>query len=144
MGSHTQPETLLPLPVAVLEVFMCKCPQLLCHDLLDVVHNSKMTSFEVEFVFREKEEVIRTQIRLVWGLRNHWNTLFGKTFVQGDGSVTGSVVVMQYPSVRNLWPDTINPFSESFKNLTIVLFINCLSLRYEFLMNNTLTIERTN
>ena len=61
---------------------------------LDVFHSSKMTTFEVEFEFRVKEEVIRTQIRRVWGLRNHWNILFGKRFVHGDGSVTGSVVVV--------------------------------------------------
>ena len=42
---------------------------------------------------------------------------FWSKFVHGDGSVTGSVVVIQHPSVRNLWPDTINPFSESFKDL---------------------------
>jgi hypothetical protein len=53
MGSHTPPET-FPLPVAVLEVFMWKCPQLVCHYLLGVVHSSKMT-FEVEFEFQEKE-----------------------------------------------------------------------------------------
>ena len=70
--------------------------------------------------------------------------LFGQKFVHGDGSVTGSIVVMQHPSVRNLWPDTINPFSELFKDLTIVLFINCLSLRHECLMNNALTVEKTN
>jgi hypothetical protein len=46
---------LLPLPVAVLEIFMWKCPQLVCHDLLDVVHSSKMTTFEIEFEFGEKE-----------------------------------------------------------------------------------------
>jgi len=45
---------LLPLPVAVLEVFMWNCPQLVCHDLLDVVQSSKMTTFEVEFEFWEK------------------------------------------------------------------------------------------
>ena len=45
-----------------------------------------------------------------------------KKFFHGGGSVTGSVVVMQHPSVRNLWPDT-NPFSESFKDLTIVPLI---------------------
>jgi len=49
---------------------------------------------------------------------------------------------MQYPSVRNLWPYTMNPFSESYKDLTILLFINCLSLRHEFLTNNTLTIKK--
>ena len=37
LGSHTPPETLLPLPVAVLKVFIWKCPQLVCHELLDVV-----------------------------------------------------------------------------------------------------------
>ena len=77
LGSHTLLETLLPLPLAVLEVFLWKCPQLICHDHLDVVHHSKMTTFEVEFEFWEKEEVTRTQIRRVWGLWNHWNTLFG-------------------------------------------------------------------
>jgi hypothetical protein len=67
LGSHTPPEKLFPLLVAVLEVFMWKCP----HNLLDVVHSSKMTTFEVEFVFWEKEEITRAQIRRVWGLRNH-------------------------------------------------------------------------
>jgi len=54
LGSHAPLETLLPLPVAMLEVFKWKCPQLVCHDLLDVVHSSKMTTFEVEFEFWEK------------------------------------------------------------------------------------------
>jgi len=51
---------------------------------------------------------------------------------------------MQHPSVPNLWPDTMNPFSESFKDLTKVLFINCSSLRHKFLMNNALTVEKIN
>jgi hypothetical protein len=55
---------------------MWKYHQLVCHDLLDVVHISKMMTYEVEFEFQEKEEVIQTQIRQVWGLWNHWNTLF--------------------------------------------------------------------
>jgi hypothetical protein len=79
---------------------MCKCPQLVCHDLLDVVHSSKMTTFDVVFEFREKEEITRTQIRQVWGQRTQWNAPFGQNFVHGDGNVTGSVVVMQYPTVR--------------------------------------------
>jgi len=120
LGSRTPPEKLLPLPLAALEVFMLKCPQLVCHYLLDVVHSSKMTTFEVQFGFREMEEVIRTQIRRLCGLRNHWDTLFGQRLVHGDGRVTGSLVMMQHPSVRNLWPDMLNPFSEPFKNLTIV------------------------
>jgi len=94
LGSHTMPETLLPLPVAVLQVSMWKCPQLDCHVLSDAVHSSKTTTFEVEFEFREKEEVTRTQIRRLRGLRSHWNTLFGQKSVHGYGSVTGSTVVM--------------------------------------------------
>jgi hypothetical protein len=70
LGSHTPLEKLLPLSVAVLEVFMWKCPQLLCHNLLDVVHSSKITTIDVEFEFGEKKEVMRNQIRRVWGLRN--------------------------------------------------------------------------
>ena len=45
-----------------------------------------------------------------------------KKIFHGDGSVTGSIVVMQHPRVRNLCPDTMKPFYESFKDLTIVLF----------------------
>ena len=37
--------------------------------------------------------------------------------------MTESVVVMQRPSVRSLWPNTMNPFSETFKDLTIVPII---------------------
>jgi len=37
--------------------------------------------------------------------------------------MTGSVVLMQHPSVHNLWPDTMDPFSESFKDLTIIPII---------------------
>jgi len=58
--------------------------------------------------------------------------------------VKGSVVVMLKPSVRNFWPDMMNPLSGPLKDLTIVLFIKCSSLRHEFLMNNKLTVEKTN
>jgi len=104
-----------------------------------------MTIFEVEFEFWEKEEVTRTQIMRVWWLRNHWNTFFGQNFVHVDGSVTGSIVVMY---VASKCPQSLaghdETFSESFKDLTIVLFISCLSLRHEFLMNYALTVEKTN
>ena len=57
-------------------------------------------------------------------------TFFGQKFVHGDCSVTGSIVVMQHPSVRNLWPDTMNPLSESwtvwrfkFNTLLIILTV---------------------
>jgi hypothetical protein len=99
-----------------------------------------MTTFEVKFEFREKEEVTRTQIGRVWGLRNHWNTNFGQKFFHGDNSVRGSVFVLQHPSVCILWPDIMNPFSESFKDLMIIFFIKCLSLNNEFLMNSVILI----
>jgi hypothetical protein len=76
------------------------------------------------------------------GLLKLWNTIFGQKLVHGDGSTIGSFVVMEQPIVRNLWPDTLNPFPESFEELTIVLFNNCLSLSYDFLMNNTLVVEK--
>jgi len=34
LESHTPPEMLVPLLLAVLEVFMWKCPQLVCHNIL--------------------------------------------------------------------------------------------------------------
>jgi hypothetical protein len=51
---------LLPLLVAVLEFFMWNCPQLVCDDLLDVDHSSKMMTSEVELELEEKEEVTQT------------------------------------------------------------------------------------
>ena len=44
LGSHRPPNTLLPLPVAVLQVFMWKCPRPVCHDILDIVRSSKMAT----------------------------------------------------------------------------------------------------
>jgi hypothetical protein len=46
-----------------------------------------MMTFEVKFVFGEKEEITWAQIRRVWGLRNNRNTLFGQNVIHGDGSV---------------------------------------------------------
>jgi hypothetical protein len=51
LGSHTPPETLFPLLVAVLEDFMWKYPHLVCHNLSGVVHSFKMM---MEFEFQEK------------------------------------------------------------------------------------------
>jgi hypothetical protein len=59
-----------------------------------------MMTSEVEFELWEKEEVTWTQIRQVQGLQIHWNSLFGQNFVHEDGSVTGSIVIMQHPSVH--------------------------------------------
>jgi hypothetical protein len=46
-----------------------------------------------------KRKGTQTLIRQVWRLQNHWNTLYGQNFIHGDGIVTGSVVMMQHPSV---------------------------------------------
>jgi len=69
-----------------------------------------VAKFKVEFEFRGKEEVTRTEIRRALGLRNRWNTLFVQKFVHGDFIVTGSIVVVQYPRIRNLLLDKMNPF----------------------------------
>jgi hypothetical protein len=79
---------------------MWNCPQLVGHDFLDIVHSLKRTTFDVEFEFREKEEVTRTHIRRALELEKHWNTIFAQNVVHGEGNVTGSVVVIQHPSDR--------------------------------------------
>jgi len=57
------------------------------------------------------------------GLRDHCNTFFGRKFVHGDGSVTGSTVVMQHLSAAISGLTKKNPLSESFKDLMIVPII---------------------
>jgi hypothetical protein len=99
LGSHTQPETLFPLLVGVLEEFMWKCPQLVCHNLLDIVYSSKNNLWGGIWVLgKGRSHTDSDQVSM--GLQNHWNTFFGQNFVHGDGSVTGSVVMMQHPSVH--------------------------------------------
>lgn len=53
-------------------------------------------SRHVEFDFWEKKKSHRLWMRRVWGLWNHWNTLFGQKFFHTDDGVTGSIVVMQH------------------------------------------------
>ena len=138
LGSHTP----LPLPVAVLEVFVWKCPQLVCHGLLDVVHSSKWRTLMWNLSFGKRKKSHGLRSGEYGGCGTPWNTLFGQKFFYGVAVWQGIVVVMQHPIVRNLWPNRMNSFSESLKDLTIVMLINCLSLRHEFLMNNTLTVEK--
>jgi len=85
-------------------------------------HFGCWTHFQNDFVVSGKGSCHTDSYQARMGLRNHWNTLFGQKCFHGNGIVTGSVVVMQHPNVRHLWPDMLNPFSESFKDLTIVLF----------------------
>jgi hypothetical protein len=72
------------------------------------------------------------------GSQNHWNTLFGQKFIHRDGRVTGNAVVMQHPSVCSLWPDTMNPFSESFKDLMIVPII--LTVKHQSDLTTAITL----
>jgi hypothetical protein len=65
---HTAGEV-VSTPSSNAKNLMWKCHRLVCHDLLDVVHGSKMTNFGAEFELREEEEVIH--VRRIWGLRNH-------------------------------------------------------------------------
>jgi hypothetical protein len=73
------------------------------HDLLDVVHSSKMTTFEVEFEFWEKDEVTRAQIRRVWGLRNHWNNFLFETSLTKMAVMQHQIVRMPSSSVNMSW-----------------------------------------
>jgi hypothetical protein len=58
---------------------MWKCHQLVCHDLLDFVHSSKITTFGVEFVFQEKEKVTRFRSGEYGGCRTIGIPIFVKT-----------------------------------------------------------------
>jgi hypothetical protein len=77
-----------------------------------------------------KEEITRTQIRRVWELRNHWNNLFGQNVFHGDGSVTGSVVVMQHPSGRMTSSSekmSLTVWWFKFNLLPIIVTVKCRS-----------------
>ena len=49
---------------------------------------------------------------------------------------------MEQPIVRNGWSHANNPFSKSFKNLTVIKLINNLSLKHKFYMDNPLTVKK--
>jgi hypothetical protein len=108
----------------VLKVFMWKCPPLICHDLLDAVHTSKMTTFEVEFVFWEKE-VTRTEIWWVWGFRTT-----GIPFWSKRRSQRWQCDVMLHPRVRmpNSWVKmSWMVWWIKFNSLPIIVTVKCRS-----------------
>jgi hypothetical protein len=93
LGSHTPSEMLFLPPVAVLEVFMWKYRQLVCHDLLDVVHSSKMITIKVEF------ELHGLRSGEYGGFRTNGIPILVKTSFTEMAVLIGSIVVMQHPSV---------------------------------------------
>jgi hypothetical protein len=114
---------------------MWKCPQLVCHDHLDVVSSSRITTFELELIFgkRKKSRGLR------WGEYEGCRTTSFTEMAVWHGALSWCSI-----QVSAVWPDAMNPFYESFKDLTIVVFIDCFSLRYEFLKTKTLTVKKTN
>ena len=67
----------------------------------------KLMTFEVEFEFWEKLRSHTDSDQASMLVAEPLKYVFGQKIVHGDGSVTGSIVVMQHRSVRNLWPDTM-------------------------------------
>ena len=97
-------QTLLPLPVAVLEVFMWKCPQLDCHNILDVVHSSKILPVRWNLSFgkgRSHKDSDKASI----GAAERLEYRFLSKFLQRDCSVTGNVVRIQVSAIsgRTRW-----------------------------------------
>jgi hypothetical protein len=99
LGKHIPPEKFFPLPVAVFEVFMWKCPRLVCQDLLDIVHSFKLTTFEVEFEFQEKKKSHGLRLGEYGGFRTTGIPFLVKTSFTEMAVLTGSIVVMQHQSV---------------------------------------------
>jgi len=58
--------------------------------------------------------------------------------------VTWGVVVMQHPSAFNAWSHMCHPFPESFKDFPIKSLIDSLSWRHKFLVDDPLTVKKTN
>jgi hypothetical protein len=77
---------------------------------------------------KERSHMDSNQVSM--GLWNHWNTHFDQNFVHRDGIVTGSIVVMQHPSVR--MPNSLVKMSWTvwwfkFNSLLIILTVKCRS-----------------
>ena len=54
------------------------------------------------------------------------------------------VVVVQHPSACNAWWHTCHPFPESFKVFPIQSLIDSLSWWHKFLVEDPLTVKKTN
>ena len=69
---------------------------------------------------------------------------FWQKFVDGDCRVTWGVVVVHSPSACKAWSHTCHPFPESFKDFPIKSLIDSLSWWHKFLMDDPLTVKKTN
>ena len=78
------------------------------------------------------------------GLRKHRNAFFCQKFIDGDYCVTWGVVMVQHPSACSAWSHTCHPFPESFKDFPIKSLIDNLSQWHKFLVNDPLTVKKTN
>ena len=58
--------------------------------------------------------------------------------------MTWGVVVVQHPSACNAWSHTCHPSPESFKDFPIRSLIDSLSWWLKFLVDDPLTVEKTN
>ena len=58
--------------------------------------------------------------------------------------MTWGIVVVQHPSACNAWSHTCHPFPESFKDFSIKSLINSLSWWHKFLVDDPLTVKKTN
>jgi len=51
---------------------------------------------------------------------------------------------MQHPVVFDVWSHTHDPFSNSFKNLSVKVLINPLALRHKLFVNDSPAIKKAN
>ena len=131
-------ELLFPLFTAVVEGFCLNTFQLTCYALLDISQSTKFAPFFKWFLSRRNENKPQ-------GLRS------GKEGAEkqqecfdGYCRVTWGVVVVQHPSACNAWSHMCHPFPEYFKDFPIISLIDSLSWWHKFLVDNPLTVEKTN
>ena len=67
-----------------------------------------------------------------------------KNSLIGNCHVTWGVVVVQHPSACNVWSHTFHRLPESFKEFPIKGLIDSLSWWYIFLVDDPLTVKKTN
>jgi len=145
LGIHTALESMFPLFIAVLELGYWSNFQLVSHRHFNNFLYPKITSLKGNFYSWNEKKVTRAQVGWIWGLRAHGNIFSSQKLVNRNGCVTGYIImIMQHLGVFNVWTNTNDPFSKSFKNFFIKVLVNCLALRYKLLVVYSLAIKETN